>query len=78
MSCVCVYGLCLSAAHLLGFVDEILGFSGEKEERYGGCDGDDEDVVHPDVVCDWSEEYEEEDNGDRVEGGGQETSDYPL
>ena len=59
-------------------MDEVLWFPGEEEERDGGRDGDDEDVVHPDVVGDGGEEDEEEEDGDGVEPGGEESPDYSL
>ena len=62
----------------LGFLYKIPWLPGEQEERYGGGDGDGEDVVHPDVVLVGGEEYEEEDDGDGVEGGGQKSSHYSL
>ena len=57
---------------------EVFWFPGEEEERDGGRDGDDEDVVHPDVVGDGGEEDGEEEDGDGVEGGGEESPDYSL
>ena len=71
-------GLCSSEANLLGFLYEVHWLPRKEEERDGGCNGDDEDVVHPDVVGDGGEEDEEEEDGDGVEGRGEESPDDSL